>query len=355
MRLQFRTLTRPKRLAQQLQILFPALKHMQAQEWAARVLGYRDWHELASCSGPKAKESPDPFGLNGGLDLGALQDSYDRRRDHEKALAALAGAPGQDMERLMDALEPTAVLRGELDHIGNPGRGTPCFEGMGWNLFGAQGEAPGMGGGMVVEVGLLEYTPSQHIYCGIPQNLTPDAFTARLLSYIQPRQPYRSYTEEAGRSLATGVYGCTVFCRDEPDDDLTVAGQSFRRRYFLMENGEPIGFVVLQAHVWVAQDSQDMTLMLQVDDAWWPAQSKDVLEALQVAVYNEFEWPLLRLNWFGVANPEASLHVCFTTESESQQAQSLVSTMAAAIPAMLGDAYATTHLASRRFSADICP
>lgn len=36
----------------------PALSHMQTQEWAAQILGYRNWHELSKSVGP-AVERPE--------------------------------------------------------------------------------------------------------------------------------------------------------------------------------------------------------------------------------------------------------------------------------------------------------
>ncbi len=47
MRFYLTGLARPKRVAQHLSALFPNNKLSTCQEWAAKLYGYRDWHEMA--------------------------------------------------------------------------------------------------------------------------------------------------------------------------------------------------------------------------------------------------------------------------------------------------------------------
>jgi len=47
MRFYLTGLTRPKQVAQHLSALFAATKLSTCQEWAAKLYGYRDWHEMA--------------------------------------------------------------------------------------------------------------------------------------------------------------------------------------------------------------------------------------------------------------------------------------------------------------------
>ena len=47
MRFYLTGLTRPKQVAQHLSALFPGNKLSTCQEWAAKLYGYRDWHEMA--------------------------------------------------------------------------------------------------------------------------------------------------------------------------------------------------------------------------------------------------------------------------------------------------------------------
>lgn len=46
MRTYFKSVAVPKRFAKAIVQLFPALKLSTAQEWAAQIFGYRNWHEL---------------------------------------------------------------------------------------------------------------------------------------------------------------------------------------------------------------------------------------------------------------------------------------------------------------------
>jgi hypothetical protein len=47
MRVYFRSTKLPMRFAQAIRTVFPALKLLTAQEWAAQTFGYRDWHDLS--------------------------------------------------------------------------------------------------------------------------------------------------------------------------------------------------------------------------------------------------------------------------------------------------------------------
>lgn len=60
MRFYFSNMARPKRVAQLLKIIFPMQKLAGAQEWAARLYGYRDWHELVEIT-KAGKHTPNKF------------------------------------------------------------------------------------------------------------------------------------------------------------------------------------------------------------------------------------------------------------------------------------------------------
>ena len=47
MRFYLTGLARPKQVAQHLSAMFPGNKLTTSQEWAAKLYGYRDWHEMA--------------------------------------------------------------------------------------------------------------------------------------------------------------------------------------------------------------------------------------------------------------------------------------------------------------------
>lgn len=62
MRTYFKTTEVPKRLALAIKHVFPALKLSQAQEWTAKMCGYRDWHELDKLTRNYTGEpTTDPF------------------------------------------------------------------------------------------------------------------------------------------------------------------------------------------------------------------------------------------------------------------------------------------------------
>lgn len=58
MRTNFRTTKRPKLVAESLTVVFPKLKHMEAMEWAAKIFGYRDWHDLQLSTNESVTATP---------------------------------------------------------------------------------------------------------------------------------------------------------------------------------------------------------------------------------------------------------------------------------------------------------
>lgn len=62
MRTEFKNIELPKKLAKAIGHVFPALKLSTAQEWSARICGYRNWHELDMRTRNFTGEpTPDPF------------------------------------------------------------------------------------------------------------------------------------------------------------------------------------------------------------------------------------------------------------------------------------------------------
>lgn len=62
MRTEFKNIELPKKLAKSIGHVFPALKLSTAQEWSARICGYRNWHELdMRTRNFTGKPTPDPF------------------------------------------------------------------------------------------------------------------------------------------------------------------------------------------------------------------------------------------------------------------------------------------------------
>lgn len=58
MRSYFRNTKRPKLVAESLTVVFPMLKHTVALEWAAKIFGYRNWHELNASANESVSPTP---------------------------------------------------------------------------------------------------------------------------------------------------------------------------------------------------------------------------------------------------------------------------------------------------------
>lgn len=82
MRTYFRNTKRAKLVAESLTVVFPGLKHTEALEWAAKIFGYRNWHELdASANGavtptpfPADELEPNESVLRGADDIAEFQE-----------------------------------------------------------------------------------------------------------------------------------------------------------------------------------------------------------------------------------------------------------------------------------------
>ncbi|ENZ77981.1 MULTISPECIES: nuclear hormone receptor family protein [Ralstonia] len=58
MRTYFRNTKRPKLVAESLTVVFPVLKHTEALEWAGKIFGYRDWHDLNESANESVTATP---------------------------------------------------------------------------------------------------------------------------------------------------------------------------------------------------------------------------------------------------------------------------------------------------------
>lgn len=87
-----------RRLQRALEMHLPGIKLSHCQGLAARLVGYRDWHELAASVG----------GAGGQYDEETPPREIALRFDRQIAILVEAGLPRKDAERLIQALRPTA-------------------------------------------------------------------------------------------------------------------------------------------------------------------------------------------------------------------------------------------------------
>lgn len=361
MRAQFSSFTRPKAMALRIQTVFPALSHMRALEWAARILGYRDWHELAKSTPPNVTETPDVvLEDNEGRFVSNEQsrEFFKRELAQRRILEELIGHPIPEIESLyfhISSNVPSARYR----KLGKSGTGTPCFKGLGWSLYEHDGEEPGLDGGVCLDItGPREV--NAHIYKGVPEEFTEITVLNALLAHMRRcHLPYNGFIDVTRECLEAGPYGQTSFDTeviDQPGDEVSVAWQGRRARYFVIHNGQPIGFAVTEVTASVASNHQNLSLEVEICEAWWPSSSQLlILEALASAITLDVSAPLKRLVWFRVSNPEVRIHVEIMTESESERAAELAAALVQTIPPDFECFSPPGVLENVSFSVDICP
>lgn len=188
MRLHYRSMTRPRHVARRMQTIFPALSLTSAQHWTARIMGYRDWHELRQSVNTNAgEETPDIVvhitedGIGNQDELSAL---FRRQFDQQEVLSELAGEDLVDMPGLFFAVDPN---QGGFPFrkLGSIAKGNPFYRGLAHDLFDYESEgSPGCGSGRCESIGIDDDAP--YICMGLPKggdrsgvSPAPDAQHAR--------------------------------------------------------------------------------------------------------------------------------------------------------------------------------
>lgn len=153
MRTNFKNLELPKKLAKSIVHVFPALKLSTGQEWAARLCGYRNWHELdLRTRNFTGEPTPDPF-------FAEYVERGQAFTDHESPSSVIAKT--ERLEYQSDVLDELtehlgAVFSWQAEtywkimhyaHHGIPGKrqhlgaGTPLFEALQFPWFNLEDEA----------------------------------------------------------------------------------------------------------------------------------------------------------------------------------------------------------------------
>lgn len=368
MRMAFRTLTRPKHLAERIEIVFPALSHMQAQNWAAQILGYRNWHELANLVSPDAEETPDFVVSIDDLLAGKNKDNsqafFKRSGEQQKVLERLIGYPVSDMPTLFFHINPN-YPDVRYKKLGKTGKGAPAFKGFAYDLFSREGEAPGIGGGRGDTIGYSEDADDDddsglYTYLGLPEAEDEEEFLSRLALKMRksniPFNGYDRYLVDALRGTDFGVTSLTVEPNESSDDEDQQSASQFRRyRFFILDNHQPAGAAVLWLDASASSGSNSVHVTVTVDEAWSFHEDDDVLESLAMQMAQEVCVPLSRLTWFRVGNPEMDIHVSFESESESELTWYLVEALKTLVPDLLSEDMDENGMSALSFSCSICP
>ncbi|MBN3776174.1 hypothetical protein G3O06_01165 [Burkholderia sp. Ac-20345] len=365
MRMHFRTLTRPKHLAEHLSVVFPALSHMQTQEWASQILGYRNWHELSKSVGPTVEETSDHIVSVESMTSGNWSDEdrafFKRGLDQREVLERLIGEPMPGMDTLFLHVDPN-FTDVRFKKLGKTGKGSPCFRGFEYDLFQFEGETPGAGGGCRHNGSMMG--DSIDIYLGLPLGVDEDDLISRLTQRMRTAKvPFRGYDADLEITLRGSHFGITQFDIEpyddyEPDKEIFLASQTRSYRFFLLENESPIGAAVLKIWALASSDSNDISVEVTVDEAWTALETQEVFDALVMSLAGTVCEPLRRLMWFRVLNPGVSIEVDFLSESESQLTWALVRELESVVPgSLLADEAEMSEagLAGLKFRGTIAP
>lgn len=366
MRMHFRTLTRPRHLAERLAVVFPALSHMQAQEWASQMLGYRNWHELYRSVSLTVEETPyrviSPESLISGRSSEEDLAFFKLVWEHRDVLERLVGEAMPGIETLFFHVDPN-FPDVRFRKLGKTGKGSPCFRGFAYDLFEFDGEIPGAGGGLRHDGQMMG--DNFDIYQGVPV----DHGEVGMISHLSQRMrrsnlPFRGYDADLREALRGNHFGITqlnVEPYDDPSADLEVflACQTRSYRFFVLENDLPIGAAVLQIDASASSRADDISVEITVEEAWASLDTQAVLDALAMSMAMAAAEPIRRLLWFRVGNPAVRIEVDILSESESPLTWALVNELEDLVPDCVfgidSEKLSEALLASIRFRGTIAP
>lgn len=369
MRLQFRTLTRPKHLAERIETVFPFLSHMQAQTWAAKMLGYRSWHELASSVGPHVEETPD-FNLRLDRETGVTRTeeigAFLNRQEHQKeVLFGLVGTAIPYFDALFCFVDPNEP-NVRFDKLGKVPKGTGFQKGLAHDLYEPQGPSKGEQSGHVVDLPISD--ADVYVQYGVPKGSDEKSFVEELLSLMNEQGAlYPGYDEEVRECLLhRGPYGVTRFDGSGGDPE-----QWRTHRFFCMEDDKPEGFAVVTTSANAGSDEEGeeaepyVFFQVTVEEAWcdWMDDDGMVIGSLAFSIALTISEAVARVLWMRVGAPKSEVTVQVFTESESEFAWYLVPAISLALQDELrsrselpnGERMAGDPLEGVSFDEGICP
>jgi hypothetical protein len=339
-RLLYRSLALPQNLADRINVVFPALSHMQCQQWSAQLLGYRSWAELKKCLDSTAPtQKPVRFSMDdpGTFQTPEAKDFFRQQSERQAVLERLLKLPAPGMSILFFHLNPS-YPDVKFKKLGKSMKGQPFFEGLAHDLYSHEGEEPGVGGGKCQDV----YNRlDAYIYCGIPSDVDPTTFHNILFASMQRHKlPYPELIEESRYVLKNNEapFGISSLTYEEmepiedgqPSSILAVQRRSLR--FFLIENEKPKGYVVVHTDVSSTNDDDHLDVELELEHGWSGLKGGEVRDAWAISIATSLSGMLQRLLWMRTESPVREININILTESESQMTWDLANDLRDILP-----------------------
>lgn len=258
MRIYFKSMARPKRVARTMQDIFPLEKLSQCQAWTAQIYGYRDWHELEQITrAGDCDPSPDDE------DLGE-EENYSRGTELSHVTADVLGIGLLDNFFVSPTLNLTSRRSvTPAKRASKVPKGTNPF----YTLI--QTDLLDSGDRDVNATGDDEYTA----YAIVPHHYGPESdYRSKLIKLLKRKaKPYPGFATECECLLAQPILQGTQFAweKDEFDDTIWLS-QTLNDRYYIFdEDDQPAGFLEVTLTLESGSDRDDRnSLEMRVDEAW---------------------------------------------------------------------------------------
>lgn len=266
MRIYFKSMARPKRVAKSMQDVFPLEKLSQCQAWTAQIYGYRDWHELERVT-VRGEHPPSPDDEDLSMDeLVHRSSQLDRQADDVLGLDLLSGILVHSRLNTTSR-KPT---RPALRFKDLPAGENPLYCALQVDLLNHSGEGSAFDDG------------DFKVYSTIPAEYGPTAqVKAALLRYMRRRAKVEAAAcDEALKAQDVGV--TRLYWEKNTVFGQVWAQQQLREQYFLFDHDNwpvaPVGFIDLELQLSAESDSDFLnSLVLQVNQAWAPAETTWIL------------------------------------------------------------------------------
>jgi len=370
MRLHYRSMTRPKHVARRLHTIFPALSLSTAQNWTAQLMGYRSWHELQHSLVPG--DEPETADIQMMLSAEGVQNPEEMRtlflrsNYQQEVLVELVGpADVIDLPGMFFAVDPNRSGF-PFKKLGTTGKGNAFFRGLAYDLYDSPCEGdPGGGSGVCESVGFGDDAP--YVHMGLPDGADEAEFNARLLKNIQDGDsPYPSFAKVAQKELTLKPFGSSTLqlevydgapeCGDPAKDLLAsqLAIQKRRMRLFLLDDEDPIGFVVITTTAMASGFDKRISFRITIEDAWSWFDEDTIESAFTTSIATSVSTAITRVLWMRVGSPHKEVDVIVETESESPLSWAITDRLCDMLPDVVGDGE-TRGMDSVSYSASVCP
>lgn len=275
MRIYFKSMARPKRVARTLQDIFPLEKLAQCQAWTAQIYGYRDWHDLEQTTSEGDHEpSPDDEDLS-------EEESYIRGSSLSHVAADVLRIGLLDNFFVAPRLNLTSrrpVVPAK--RASQVPKGTNPF----YTLI--QTDMLDSGDRDVNATGTDEY----FAYAVVPHRYGKESeYRAKLIKLLKRKaKPYPGLAKECESLLAQPCPQETQFFweQDELDDTIWLSQTLHDRLYIFDEDEQPVGFLELIITIEAGSDRHDRnSLEMRVNEAWIVDEEQQWLLSSMAAAY----------------------------------------------------------------------